>query len=561
MKLEFLGAARTVTGSSYLIETRDGKRFLVDCGMFQGNKEREELNRADFPYFPGEVDFLLLTHAHIDHSGLIPKLAKNGFRGQIVTTSATADLCEVMLPDSGHIQETEAEWHNRKGRRAGQEEIEPLYTAEDALACLKYFRRVRYDQVVELTPQVRVNFRDAGHILGSAIIEMWVKEGAKEVKIVFSGDLGNIDQPIIRDPTIIEDADYLVLESTYGMRLHETNEDKVEKLREVLISTLKRRGNLVIPSFAVGRTQDLLYELNRLFKTGAVPRIPTYIDSPLAVSATEIFRRNPDCFDEQTRKMLANQDDPFAFEGLTYVRTVEESKAINEIQHPVIIVSASGMADAGRIKHHLKHNLWRPECSVLFVGYQAEGTLGRQLHDGAKLVTVLGEKVVVKARIASIDGFSAHADQRGLLNWLGRMKRLPKTVFIVHGEEQAAVTLSDKITEEYGVKAFIPERGDVAQLASDGWSLEERRREAYEYQPAAKVAGFKEVAAGPGEVPYPIKPFKPLKQLDSQYYNLRELLKRALTAGDGQMAEITRQVQALEDEMRRLGKLLEKQAG
>lgn len=561
MKLKFLGAAKTVTGSSYMLETDDGKNFLVDCGMFQGNREREELNRAGFPYFPGDIDFLLLTHAHIDHSGLIPKLVKDGFRGEIVTTEATADLCGIMLPDSGHIQEMEAEWHNRKGRRAGQEEIEPLYTAEDALASLKYFRRVKYDQQVELTPQVRVCFRDAGHILGSAIIEMWVKDGSREIKIVFSGDLGNIDQPIIRDPAIIEGADYLVLESTYGGRLHETNEDKVQKLHEVLVNTLKRRGNLVIPSFAVGRTQDLLYELNKLFESGALPRIPTFIDSPLAVSATEIFRRNSDCFDEDTRRLLANHDDPFAFEGLAYVRTVEESKAINELQHPVIIISASGMADAGRIKHHLKHNLWRPECSVLFVGYQAEGTLGRQLYDGAKLVTVLGEKVAVKAKIYSIDGFSAHADQRGLLNWLGRMEQLPRTVFVVHGEEEAAVTLSDKIAEEYGIQCFIPERGDVTELVAEGWSLIERRREAYEFQPAAKVAGLKEVPAGLEEFLYPIKPFKPLKQLDRQYYNLRELLKRNLTADPGQMAEIARQMQTLEDEMRRLSKLLEKQAG
>ncbi|GAE86902.1 metallo-beta-lactamase family protein [Acetivibrio straminisolvens JCM 21531] len=417
MKITFLGAAKTVTGSCFFVETASSK-FLVDCGMFQGYSKNNALNEEDFPFNVEELDYIFLTHAHIDHSGRIPRLYIKGFEGEVIATKPTVELCAIMLPDSGHIQEFENEWTNRKRIRAGKPPVEPLYTYQDAVDCLKLFRKVSYDEVVKINDEIRVRFKDAGHILGSAIIEMWITERGEETKIVFSGDLGNRDMPILKDPSIIESADYLVIESTYGNRLHKERVNKAEHFLDLINATIEQGGNVIIPSFAVGRTQELIYELNKkkevcdeklkmLFAT------PVYIDSPMAISATEVFRNNLDCYDEEAREYIENGDNPLDFPGLQFTRTADESKALNERKESSIIISASGMCEAGRIKHHLKHNLWRKDSTIIFVGYQAEGTLGRRLLDGAKKVRLFGEEISVEARIEMIEGFSGHADKEG----------------------------------------------------------------------------------------------------------------------------------------------------
>lgn len=464
MRLTFHGAAGMVTGSCHLLETGNTK-ILLDCGMFQGGDEGERLNRRPFPFAPQEIDFVLLSHAHIDHSGLLPKLVKEGFQGQIYTTEATADLLTFLLPDSGHIQEAEAERENRKRLRAGKEPVTPLYTAEEARAVQKWVKPVPYEKLIPLTPQITCRFLDAGHILGSAVIEIWAEENGQTEKLVFTGDLGNIGQAILKDPTPVEETDYLIIESTYGGRTHEDRSVKGEKLKEIINATVKRGGNIVIPAFAVERTQELLYELNNLAEKGEIPPLPVFVDSPLASSTTEIFRRHPECYDEETRKLLAAGDDPFYFRGLTFTKTAEESKAINEHKGSAIILSASGMCDAGRIRHHLKHNLWRPESTVLFVGYQAPGTLGRILLDGVKKVKLFGEQIQVRAQIASIDGFSGHADHGGLLNWVFRLKRAPRAIFVVHGEPRSSQRLVTDIAVRFGTATVhAPALGEQIDL-------------------------------------------------------------------------------------------------
>lgn len=471
MKVTFIGGAKTVTGSCYLIETHT-KKILVDCGMFQGHDEEYQLNTDPFDFNPSSIDYLLLTHAHIDHSGKIPKLSKEGFNGAIIATKATVELCGIMLPDSGHIHEIENEWLNRKRLRAGKEPVEPLYTAQEALDSMKFFKGVAYGEVMQLDDYIKIKFNDAGHMLGSSIIEMWVTEHDIETKVVFSGDLGNKDLPLLKDTSVIEDADYLFLESTYGNRLHRDNRNKVERFVDIVNETVARGGNVVIPSFAVGRTQEIIYELHadkerygkklkKLFS------IPVYVDSPLAVSATEIFKKNLECLDEDAQEYIKKGDNPLDFPGLQFTRTAEESKMLNEKTESMIIISASGMCEAGRIKHHLKHNIWRPECTVLFVGYQAPGTLGRKIVDGAKSIKLFGEDITVGARIEMIDGFSGHADQKGLLEWVGNFKNKPKRIFIVHGEEDAQQELSNKIKEIYGIETLIPDRGETYTFNSE----------------------------------------------------------------------------------------------
>jgi metallo-beta-lactamase family protein len=465
--LRFLGGAKTVTGSCYYLEV-GGLKILVDCGMFQGKKELRMKNYRTFYFKPQEVDYILLTHAHIDHSGLIPRLYKLGFRGEVVATKATVDLCKIMLPDSGHIQEMESEWKSRKAKRKGEKPIEPLYTALEAEECLKVFRSVAYLEKVKLNDFVTLRFRDAGHILGSAIIEIWVEEAGKDIKLVFSGDLGQNNTPILKDPEIVDQADYLIIESTYGNRIHEDKDNSRVKLKEIIEATVKRGGNIVIPSFAVGRTQTILYDLNRLIEHREIPPIPVYIDSPLAVSATEIFIDNPQCYDGETAALLKAGDDPFEFSGLTFTRSTEESKEINNIQGSKLIISASGMCDAGRIKHHLKHNLWRPDSSVIFVGYQAEGTLGRSILEGAKKVKLFGEVINVAAQIHEIRGFSAHADRDGLLDWIEKIKEKPMKIFVVHGEEDATLNFAQLIKEKTGIDAIAPDIGDSYTLTAGG---------------------------------------------------------------------------------------------
>lgn len=476
MKITFLGATKAVTGSNFLVEGA-GKKFLVDCGLHQGKMEEEMLNDRPFDFDVQEIDFMLLTHAHIDHSGRIPKLYKDGYRNPVYATFATCDLCEIMLPDSGHIQETETEIKNKKRKRAGKKDmLDPLYTAKDAIDSMEIFKGVVYDEIIDITDGISVRFNDAGHMLGSAIIEVWITENGKQEKIVFSGDIGNNDLPLLSSPTMIDSADYLVMESTYGNRLHIRNDEKAEMFLKVVSETIKNGGTVVIPSFAVGRTQEILYELNTIKdyhkddeefqkEYEVLMNTDVYVDSPLAVSATQVFKKNMNLFSEEIQEFISRGDNPLDFPGLHFTQSVEESKALNESNEPCIIISASGMCDVGRIKHHLKHNIWNPNSTILFVGYQAVGTLGRRIVDGAETVKVLGEEFSVNARVEYIEGFSGHADQDGLLSFLCSFNtKMPKQVFLVHGEPEAQETLQGKILEEAGINAIIPSYGEEYEL-------------------------------------------------------------------------------------------------
>ena len=476
MKVTFLGAAKTVTGSNYLVEGA-GKKFLVDCGMYQGSAAEELENSDPFAFNIDEIDFMLLTHAHIDHSGRIPKLYNEGYRNPIYATKATCDLCSIMLPDSGHIQEMEIEWQNRKRLRKGEKPLPPLYTAEDAAKSIEIFSPVKYDQLIELDENIHVRFNDAGHMLGSSIIEVWINENGKQQKIVFSGDIGNNDIPLLSSPTMIEDADFLVMESTYGDRLHIRNDDKAEMFLNIVYETLEKGGTVVIPSFAVGRTQEILYELNKIKeeehsedfykKYNKLMTIPVFVDSPLAISATEVFRENMDLFDDETQAMIKSGDNPLEFPGLKFTRTAEESKELNTMDDSSIIISASGMCEVGRIKHHLKHHLWEPNSTILFVGYQAPGTLGRKIVEGAKNVRIFGEDIAVNARIEYIEGYSGHADQEWLMNFVYSFITKPKHIFLVHGEPQAQVVLKGKIESEARIPVTIPSLGESYDLDND----------------------------------------------------------------------------------------------
>ena len=480
MKITFLGATKMVTGSNFLVEGA-GKKFLVDCGMYQGGDRDEMQNHEPFAYV-NEIDFMLLTHAHIDHSGRIPKLYKEGYRNPVITTKATRDLCSIMLPDSGHIQEQEIEWRNRKRMREGKEALPPLYTAQDAIDTMEIFKPVNYDEIIEIDPNIYVRFNDAGHMLGSAIIEIWVKEDGKETKAVFTGDLGNNDIPLLSSPTMIDNCDYLVMESTYGGRLHIRNDEKANLFLNIVSETLDKGGTVVIPSFAVGRTQEILYELNNLKdaqdseefkkKYATLMKAPVYVDSPLAISATEVFRENANLFDEETQALIERGDNPLEFPGLQFTRTADESKALNEKNESAIIISASGMCEVGRIKHHLKHHLWDPNSTVLFVGYQAPGTLGRRIVDGEKVVRIFGEEIAVNARIEYIEGYSGHADQEWLMNFIYSFITKPKHVFLVHGEPNGQEILKAKIEEEAKLPVIIPEYGQTYTL-DDNLTMEQ----------------------------------------------------------------------------------------
>lgn len=474
MNITFLGATKMVTGSNFLVEGA-GKRFLVDCGMYQGKATDEMENEAPFLYNPADIDFMLLTHAHIDHSGRIPKLYNEGFRGPVYATKATCELCSIMLPDSGHIQEQENEWKNNKRKRKGLKQQPPLYTAEEATKCLEIFKPIKYDEIIDIDEHIHVRFNDAGHMLGSAIIEIWVDEDGKTTKTVFSGDLGNNDIPLLSEPTMIEDADYLVMESTYGDRLHVGTHDKAKVFLDIVSETLDNGGTVVIPSFAVGRTQEILYELNIIKEERSkdeafqkeyetLMRAPVYVDSPLAISATEVFKNNEDLFDDETKAIMERGDNPLEFPGLKFTRTADESKALNESDEPSIIISASGMCEVGRIKHHLKHNIWNPNSTILFVGYQAPGTLGRSIVDGAKKVKIFGEEFSVKARIEYIEGYSGHADQEWLLNFVYSFIKKPKHIFLVHGEPEGQKILKQKLMETTEIPVTIPDYGEDYKL-------------------------------------------------------------------------------------------------
>lgn len=466
MILEFIGANREVTGSMHYLQAGD-KKILVDCGMEQGNNVYEN---AELPVSYSEIDYVFVTHAHIDHTGYLPLIYARGFRGRVMATEATADLCDIMLRDSAFIQEMEAEWKNRKNRRAGRAEIAPLYEVKDAVGVIALIEPCHYDQQIKLTPEITIRFTDAGHLLGSAAIEVWLKEGDIEKKIVFSGDIGNLNKPIIRNPQYIDEADYVVMECTYGDRYHKKEVNYERDLARIIQQTLDRGGNVVIPAFAVGRTQELLYFIRKIKADRLVTGhgdFEVYVDSPLAVEATHVFRENMENnFDEETLALIRRGINPLEFSGLRLSVTSDESKQINMSTKPKVIISAAGMCDAGRIRHHLKHNLWRPESAVVFAGYQAEGTLGRILMDGAKTVKLFGEEIDVRASIESIDGISGHADREGLLHWIRAFKKKPDWVFLVHGQDEVCEQFAADLKEMDGFNAYAPFSGTVFDLAA-----------------------------------------------------------------------------------------------
>ena len=472
MKLYFIGADHEVTGSCHYVEAC-GKRFLVDCGMEQG---KDVFENVEIPVPASQIDYVLLTHAHIDHSGLLPLLFKNGFRGEIISTFATSDLCSIMLRDSAHIQEFEAEWRNRKGRRAGKEEFVPLYTMDDALGAVELFHPCDYNQKIELTEGISIRFTDVGHLLGSASIEIWLTEDGVSKKIVFSGDIGNTNQPLIKDPEYLSEADYVVMESTYGDRTHGERPDYVTELANIIQETFDRGGNVVIPAFAVGRTQQMLYFIREIKEKGLVTGhgcFKVFVDSPLAIEATNVFNKNfRACFDEDAMKLINAGINPIKFDGLNLAVSSDESRAINFDMEPKVIISASGMCDAGRIKHHLKHNLWRKECTVLFVGYQGAGTLGRALTEGANYVKLFGETIEVQAEIRKLSGISGHADKNGLLEWVNHFTPKPQKVFVVHGEDLVCESFVKCLKEEHGLDAEAPFSGAIYDLANACWEKE-----------------------------------------------------------------------------------------
>ena len=459
MKIKFCGASSGVTGSCHLLSTENHK-ILLDCGQFQGGKAQEALNSEPFPFEPSVVECVILSHAHIDHCGRIPLLVKRGFTGKIYCTDATADLLDVMLKDSGFIHEKDAQWKSKRAARAGKPPVEPLYTYNDAVEALKYVEPVLYDQQIRINEHMKIVFNDAGHILGSAITELWVEEDGKESKIVFSGDLGMTDRPILRDPTVIKKADYVIMETTYGNRNHPANAVSIKSLLDIVLKTVRRGGTVVIPSFAVGRTQELIFEFNKFYEEHSeyrreMDQLMVYVDSPMATTATEVFRKNAQVFDEETRDYILRGDNPLDFKNLKFTRSTAESQALNMDRNPKVIISASGMCEAGRIRHHLKHNLWDPKSSVIFVGYQAEGTLGKLLVEGAKDIVLFGEEIHVNAEIYNLEGFSGHADQSGLFAWAAGFQKKPKQVFLVHGEEDSKKDFAKLLHDKLGYDPVV----------------------------------------------------------------------------------------------------------
>ncbi len=468
MKITFIGATHEVTGSCFLVEAC-GVRLLVDCGMEQG---RDIYENQEIPTKISDIDYVFLTHAHIDHSGNIPMLYKKGFRGKIFLTNATAKLANIMLRDSAHIQESEAEWRNRKAKRSGVDYYEPLYTTQDAIGTINLFNPIEYNEQLSIAHGIKVEFSDVGHMLGSSCIKFTITENEVTKTIAFSGDIGNTNKPLLRDPVSVDCADYVVMESTYGDRVHASNRpDYVAELSKIMIDTFARGGNLVIPSFAVGRTQELLYiirEIKERRLAGKYSDFPVYVDSPLANEATEVFVQcMRECGDSDTQAIINRGVDPITFDGLYNSITTEDSKAINYDATPKVIISASGMCEAGRIRHHLKHNLWREDSTVLFVGYQAEGTLGRNLLDGVGSVKIFGEEIEVKAKILNLDGVSGHADMEGLIDWISKMSNKPTRVFVIHGEDTVCDKFADTLTSRLGYPSYAPFSGTTWDLVTD----------------------------------------------------------------------------------------------
>lgn len=463
MRLTFHGAARTVTGSKHLIEV-NGLRILLDCGLVQGKRSEARQANLKLPFDAAKIDLVVLSHAHIDHSGNLPSLVRQGFKGDIVSTSASRDLCSRMLPDSGHIQDRDAEFVNKKAKKRGEPAVNPIYTQADAVASMKYFTSQDYYRTRTIAPGVHLTFIDAGHMLGSTsvILDIEDRDAKRDVRLVFSGDIGRKGIPIIRDPDVVDSADILIMESTYGDRLHEAIDDSEAKLEQIVVSTVRRGGSLVLPAFAVGRTQQLVYTLHKLRDRGDIPRIPIYVDSPLAVNTTAVFSMHPECYDDEIREfmLLPGNHDPFGFDDLTYIRSLEESKRLNFDQQPSIIISASGMIEFGRILHHLKHRIEDPKHTVLITGWQAPETLGRKLVDGEKTVRIFGETYHNRIQVEVLNGFSGHADRDELVAWVDAIQQKPKRTFLVHGEETSSLALQQTLTAKFGMNVSVPNLGE-----------------------------------------------------------------------------------------------------
>ena len=531
MKLTFLGATHEVTGSCYYLEAC-GKKILVDYGMEQGQDLYEN---EPIPVPASEIDMVLLTHAHMDHSGLLPLLCKEGFQGQIFATGGTAALCRIMLLDSAHIQEFEAEWKNRKAERAGRPQVEPLYDRKDAEDAIRCFVSVDYEEEKWIAEGIMIRFVDAGHLLGSSSIEVTITEGGITKKIIFSGDIGNTDQPLISDPVYLKGADYVVMESTYGDRTHDRPEhaDYAKALADVIQRTFDRGGNVVIPSFAVGRTQEMLYFIRQIKQDGLVTGhdgFQVWVDSPLAIEATNIFRERMFAdFDKEAMELLQEGINPIGFEGLKVAVTSEESRAINDDKQPKIIISASGMCDAGRVKHHLKHNLWREESTVLFVGYQAVGTPGRSILDGAESVKLFGEEIEVRAEVCQLPGVSGHADDKGLMAWISAMEVKPEMVFVTHGEDKVTEFFRDRLINELGLRAYAPFSGTRFDLASGTFEVEAQpvpieKEEAQARQAVRQDGGAQVQRAEKGE--------DGLRRVSSKTKKAANAYARLMAAGD-----------------------------
>ncbi|MBC3898420.1 MBL fold metallo-hydrolase [Acetobacterium malicum] len=478
MKIKFLGAALSVTGSCHLVTT-DHCKFLLDCGLFQGSEALEELNYQEFDFNPAEIDFIILSHAHVDHCGRIPLLVKQGFKGKIYCTGATAEIADIMLQDSGNIHEMDAKWINKRTIRSGKRQIAPLYTQADAARCSQYFFPVAYGQTFEINPWIKIRLNEAGHILGAAIIEIWAEDDGKTTKLVYSGDIGAANQRMLNNPTLIAAADYLIMETTYGDRVHETQQESGKRFLDIIFKTVARGGTVVAPAFALGRTQDLIHELelfydNHELHQNQLDKVNVYVDSPLATDATEIFRKNAHYFNDKIKARIKKGEELFYFRNLYFTKSIDQSKALNDDPAPKIIISSSGMADAGRVQHHLKHYLWKPKSSIVFAGYQAEGTTGRAITSGEKYVRILRERIRVNAEIYFLEGFSAHADKNDLLKWLSGFKEKPKKIFLVHGEEEPKKIFAETVKNILGYDCTIVEDvseyvlGEAEEVVCDG---------------------------------------------------------------------------------------------
>jgi len=531
IKVTCLGGAGTVTGSCFLLETLQGLKCLVDCGMFQGGRNLEEQNHQPWGFEPQSIERVFLTHAHIDHSGRLPKLVKDGFSGPILASKPTLELCEIMLLDSAHLQEMDALWRSKKNKRQGKAEAQPLYTQEDALRAIRLFKPIGRDQILELGEGCKARLRNAGHILGASILELWFKGQQQGIKIVFSGDLGRREQLIVEDPKEIFDADYLFLESTYGNRNHKGIEESKQELKEAIWYAVSNNEKVLIPAFAVERTQELLYILAEFKRKKEIPDIPVYLDSPLAIKATEIFKKNKAFYDQETMALVEEGIDPLSMPNLFFTETTKESMEINERQGSAIIIAGNGMCTGGRIRHHLKHNLWRRGASLVIVGFQALGTTGREIVDGAKFVRIFGEKVAVQARVFTIGGFSAHAGQKDILDWVGKFETKP-VVYVVHGEPNSSEALKNKIEELFGLEVHIPKYRERLILKPRPMGPESE----------ALAVQVKDMAA---------LYYNLLLDIEKEVKRLRDILKQPVTAS---LEEDMDKLQYILEELRDVGK-------